>query len=174
MSASLMLLFELLYMKRLQCTGWNSAAVMTSVSSSMFAGLMSTMSWNVFNYCTDRNCIQGHSLKLRSLMSRFHRLIRRSSAETYVSWSELTEIEWMWYACAFAYTFRGTAAMMLSCTDMRGSRRFCWTIGAGSDLWPSRRLLSDTTRNDFSNTFHSLIVLSEDRRYGHMGYGGDA
>lgn len=44
MSASLMLLFELEYMKTLHCVGWNSAAVITSVSSSMFAGLMSTMS----------------------------------------------------------------------------------------------------------------------------------
>jgi hypothetical protein len=26
--------------------------------------------------------------------------------------------------------------------------------------WPSARFDSDTTRNDFSNTFHSLIVLS--------------
>ena len=43
-SASLMLLFELEYMNRLQCCGWNSVAVMTSVSSSMFTGLMSTMS----------------------------------------------------------------------------------------------------------------------------------
>jgi hypothetical protein len=44
MSASLILLFELEYMKRLQCCGWNSAAVITSVNSSMFTGLMSTMS----------------------------------------------------------------------------------------------------------------------------------
>ena len=44
MSASLLLLFELEYMKTLHCVGWNSAAVMTSVSSSMFTGLMSTMS----------------------------------------------------------------------------------------------------------------------------------
>lgn len=44
MSASLMLLFELEYMKRLHCVGWNSAAVMTSVSSSILTGLMSTMS----------------------------------------------------------------------------------------------------------------------------------
>ena len=44
MSASLMLLFELLYMNKLHCVGWNSAAVMTSVSSSIFAGLISTMS----------------------------------------------------------------------------------------------------------------------------------
>ena len=44
MSASLMLLLELEYMKRLQCVGWNSVAVMTSVNSSMFTGLMSTIS----------------------------------------------------------------------------------------------------------------------------------
>lgn len=36
------------------------------------------------------------ALKLWSLMLRFQRLIRRSSAEMYVSWSEFTEIEWMW------------------------------------------------------------------------------
>lgn len=46
MSASLMFDFELEYMKRLHCCGWNSAAVITSVSSSMFTGLMSTMSTN--------------------------------------------------------------------------------------------------------------------------------
>jgi len=45
-SASLILLFELEYMKRLQWKGWNSVAVMTSVSSSMFTGLMSTISVN--------------------------------------------------------------------------------------------------------------------------------
>ena len=44
MSASLMLLFELEYINKLQCCGWNSAAVMTSVSSSILTGLMSTMS----------------------------------------------------------------------------------------------------------------------------------
>ena len=44
MSASLMVPLELEYINRLQCIGWNSAAVMTSVSSSMFTGLMSTIS----------------------------------------------------------------------------------------------------------------------------------
>lgn len=43
-SASLIVPFELEYMNMLQCIGWNSAAVITSVSSSMFTGLMSTMS----------------------------------------------------------------------------------------------------------------------------------
>ena len=50
----------------------------TSVSSSMLAGLMSTMlkDWSVISMC--------------------HRLMRRSSAERYVSPSELTLIELMW------------------------------------------------------------------------------
>lgn len=44
MSASLMVPFELEYINKLQWLGWNSAAVMTSVSSSMFTGLISTIS----------------------------------------------------------------------------------------------------------------------------------
>lgn len=44
MSLSLMVPLLLLYIKRLQWTGWNSAAVMTSVNSSIFTGLISTMS----------------------------------------------------------------------------------------------------------------------------------
>ena len=44
MSHSLIVPLLLLYTKRLHSAGWNSAAVMTSVSSSMFVGLMSTMS----------------------------------------------------------------------------------------------------------------------------------
>ena len=43
-SASLIVPLEDEYMNRLHDSGWNSAAVMTSVSSSMFVGLMSTMS----------------------------------------------------------------------------------------------------------------------------------
>lgn len=57
MSASLMFDFELEYMNTLHCWGWNSAEVMTSVSSSMFTGLMSTMSTELsldFMYVRDR------------------------------------------------------------------------------------------------------------------------
>lgn len=50
----------------------------------MFAGLMSTM------------------LKLWSVTSRFHRLMRRSSADRKVCWSLLTLMLLMWYVCAFA------------------------------------------------------------------------
>lgn len=50
----------------------------TSVKSSMLVGLMSTM------------------LKLCSVISKFHRLMRRSSADRNVSWSLLTEMELMW------------------------------------------------------------------------------
>lgn len=44
MSHSRMVPLLLLYTNTLHWCGWNSAAVITSVSSSMFAGLMSTMS----------------------------------------------------------------------------------------------------------------------------------
>ena len=44
MSQSRMVPLLLLYTKVLHCCGWNSAAVMTSVNSSILAGLMSTMS----------------------------------------------------------------------------------------------------------------------------------
>lgn len=44
MSHSRMVPLLLLYTNTLHCSGWNSAAVITSVSSSMFTGLMSTMS----------------------------------------------------------------------------------------------------------------------------------
>jgi hypothetical protein len=77
-SASLIVPLELAYMNQLQLMGWNSAAVITSVSSSMFAGLMSTM------------------LKLWSWMFRFHRLIRKSSLLMNVSPSLFTEMLLMW------------------------------------------------------------------------------
>lgn len=44
MSASLIVPFELEYMKWLQLMGWNSAAVITSVNSSILTGLISTIS----------------------------------------------------------------------------------------------------------------------------------
>lgn len=62
----------------------------------MFAGLMSTM------------------LKLCSVISRFHRLILKSSADRNVCWSLFTEIELMWYVCAFANTRLQRAARSTS------------------------------------------------------------
>jgi len=44
MSHSLIVPLLLLYTNKLHSTGWNSAAVITSVSSSIFVGLMSTIS----------------------------------------------------------------------------------------------------------------------------------
>ena len=44
MSHNLTVPLLLLYTKRLHSDGWNSAAVITSVNSSMLAGLMSTIS----------------------------------------------------------------------------------------------------------------------------------
>lgn len=171
--------FELEKQNRLHETGWNSAAVMTSVSSSMLTGLMSRM------------------LNDWSEMLRFQRLILRSSALMYVSPSLLIEIELMWYACAFAYTLRGTAATIVSWYVILGSLRYgigCpvegsievvnddeappdgpengddgspgtdWSSGGGEGggalVAAAEPLFSATTLSDFSKTFHNLIVLS--------------
>ena len=115
-------------------------------------------------------------------MFRFHKLMRRSSADMYVSPSEFMLIELMWYACAFAYTLRGTAATILSWKAMRGNRNwgvcpfsanvepFCargellgWkseVLREPEDNDDADRLFSATTRSDFSKTFQSLMVLS--------------
>lgn len=154
MSASLIVPFELAYINQLQLVGWNSAAVITSVSSSMFAGLISTM------------------LKLWSWILRFHKLIRRSSLLIKVSPSLLTEMLFMWYACAFAYVLRGTAATTVSWCVILGSFNIDGSLkdkrgarGAPPPPTPAgvssvERLFSATTFNDLSNTFQSFIVLS--------------
>ena len=154
-SANLMVPFELAYINQLQLVGWNSAAVITSVSSSMLAGLISTM------------------LKLWSWMLRFQRLIRRSSLLMKVSPSLLTEMLLMWYAWAFAYVLRGTAATTVSWCVIRGSFRDDESlngIGGGRGAPPPvtapagvssfDRLFSATTLSDLSKTFHNLMVLS--------------
>lgn len=98
MSLNLIVPLLELYMNRLQCCGWNSAAVMTSVSSSIFVGLISTMSTQRIS---SKKLQTNHSiLKLWFEISIFHRLIRKSSADRYVSPSEFGDIELMWYACA--------------------------------------------------------------------------
>lgn len=83
MSASLMVPLELEYMNKLQCMGWNSAAVMTSVSSSMFTGLMSTISAKTACQVSRvmRQVHGEHLLKLSLDIPRFQRLTLKSSAE---------------------------------------------------------------------------------------------
>jgi hypothetical protein len=49
---------------------------------------------------------------------------------------------------------------MLSCCVIFGNRRCKGDNGVGRLLWPSQWFDSDTTRSDFSKTFHSLMVLS--------------
>lgn len=144
----------LAYMNQLQRWGWNSAAVMTSVSSSMLAGLISTM------------------LKLWSWIFKFQRLILKSSLDMNVSPSEFTDMLLMWYACAFAYVLLGTAATTVSWWVSRGNLRAAGLLNWGSGCWGCRsppmlgvdpscdRLFSATTLSDFSNTFHNLMVLS--------------
>ena len=51
--------------------------------------------------------------------------------------------------------------MILSCCVIRGSLKWVELEGAGIGRWPSKWFDSDTTRNDFSKTFQSLIVLSK-------------
>lgn len=77
---------------------------MTSESSSMSAGLMSTI------------------LNAASLACRCHKLMCRSSAERKVSPSQLTPIELMWYEWPLPYTRFGVAVTMTSCGVMRGRR----------------------------------------------------
>mmetsp|Transcript_47039 Transcript_47039/g.112064 ORF Transcript_47039/g.112064 Transcript_47039/m.112064 type:complete len:210 (-) Transcript_47039:360-989(-) len=121
---------------RLQWSGWHDAAVITSVSSSMLSGLMSTM------------------LNEVSETPRFHRLIRRSSAEMNVSQSELREMELMWYACPLENTRRWCAWMPLGV--VRGG------IASPFDPLPVMplRYVEMTSAGLWSCTFQSLIVLS--------------
>ena len=59
---------------------------------------------------------------------------------------------------------------MLSCCVIFGNRRCKGDNGVGRLLCPSQWLDSDTTRSDFSKTFHSLMVLSgqtiQDKHFG--------
>lgn len=80
MSASLMVPLELEYINKLQCMGWNSAAVMTSVSSSMFTGLMSTIS--------AKSCTSG-SLALRGCAENQ----RKTRTEALVGYSKVPKVD---------------------------------------------------------------------------------
>mmetsp|Transcript_25851 Transcript_25851/g.62797 ORF Transcript_25851/g.62797 Transcript_25851/m.62797 type:complete len:225 (-) Transcript_25851:333-1007(-) len=160
MSHSLIVPRLLLYMNRLHDLGWNSADVITSVSSSMLAGLMSTM------------------LNDWSLIDRFHRLMRRSSLLTNVSPSLFSAIELMWYACAFENTRRGAAATTVCFVCSRGTTRPPPGVGLLVPLAPVAPPPSPdddvldaapaappvsvvaTCFTFFSNTFHSFTVLS--------------
>ena len=87
------------------CVGWKLAHVITSVRSSMFAGLMST------------------TLNAPFAFSRCQRLTRKSSADKYVSPSELTLRELTWYACALPYRRRHFAPKTTSVERTEGNRR---------------------------------------------------
>mmetsp|Transcript_4467 Transcript_4467/g.11560 ORF Transcript_4467/g.11560 Transcript_4467/m.11560 type:complete len:217 (+) Transcript_4467:656-1306(+) len=153
-STSLTTPFEEECIRRLQWEGWNSAAVMTSESSSMFPGLMSMM------------------LKPTPPWLRCQRLTRRSSAEMNVSWSELIETELMWYACALVKMRRGCAMTRGPAFSMSGRRisteilpRACaWAAEAPAPESRCGRKASDensaTARVSVSWTRHSLTVLS--------------
>ena len=100
MSHNLSIPLLLLYTKRLHSFGWNSAAVITSVSSSIFAGLISTISFNIRKYWFKtfyfKIKLANNLLKLWLVISLCHRLIRKSSADMNVSWSLFNDIELIW------------------------------------------------------------------------------
>mmetsp|Transcript_6889 Transcript_6889/g.13276 ORF Transcript_6889/g.13276 Transcript_6889/m.13276 type:complete len:211 (+) Transcript_6889:473-1105(+) len=137
MSASLIEPLLLLQRKVLHCVGWHTAAVMTSVSSSMLSGLISTM------------------LNEVPLMSKFHRLIRRSSADRNVSLSLTSDTELIWYACPLANVLRGHAIMRRSLL-YKGSRKACREPPLGALVYCSTR----ATGRSRSRTRQSLTVLS--------------
>eukprot|EP00171_Calliarthron_tuberculosum_P019917 IDg19917t1 len=142
-SHSLTLPRELACMKMWQCSGWNSAHVITSVRSSMFRGLMST------------------TLKPAPPLCRFHTLTRRSSAERKVSSSDESAMELMWYACEFEYTRRGVAEITLPRLLTLGSTRFDASVLA----YLLRSSRKDASRGDWGDVgdealslLHSLCV----------------
>ena len=98
-------------------------------------------------------------LKLWSLFSMCHRLIRRSSADRYVAPSLFTEIELMWYVCALANTRRGLASTISSIGLNTGTRSDVIDEGSTGEPNSSRRL-KPSVRFRRSETFHSFTVLS--------------
>lgn len=103
-------------------------------------------------------CSRGHSLKLRSVISKFHIFIRRSSAEMKCSPSLFGSTEFTWYACAFAYTLRRLVATAVPATETCGNASvpLCGRI-------PSLTAFGTavvTFFSCFSRTFHNFTVLS--------------
>jgi len=98
-------------------------------------------------------------LKLWSLFSICHKLMRRSSADRYVAPSLFTEMELMWYVWALANTRRGLASTINSIGLNTGTRSDVSAIGSTGEPISSRRL-KPSVRFRRSDTFHSFTVLS--------------
>lgn len=74
------------------------------------------------------------------VISKCHKLMRKSSADKYVSWSLFTDILLMWYVCALAYTRLGDACWMrtiqiLSIKFTRTSTTNCMGTSRGTRNW---------------------------------------
>lgn len=67
-------------------------------------------------------------LKLRSVISRFHRFTRRSSVEIKVCRSELTEMELMWYVWALLNIRLAVASTIKSIGCSTGTWGLMWII----------------------------------------------
>lgn len=99
-------------------------------------------------------------LKLWSVISRCHRLTRRSSADKYVCWSLFTEMELMWYVWALENIRRGLASTMSSIGWNTGTLNRVMQDGSRV-MPPSSFRLNPAGRLSRSVTFHNLIVLSK-------------
>lgn len=119
--------------------------------------------------CVDRcfppfSNTKENSLKLRSVISKFHMFIRRSSAEMKCSPSLFGSTEFTWYAWAFAYTLRRLVATAVPATETCGKASVprCGRI-------PSLTAFGTaivTFFICFSRTFHNFTVLSKNRAMG--------
>lgn len=94
---------------------------------------------------------------------RFHRLIRRSSAEMKCSPSLLGSIELMWYVWPFANVLRRLEAIFVPVTDILGSTNSLLSLPPLIELFPAHA----NVFTFFSRTFHSFTVLSKDRNVMH-------
>lgn len=128
------------YINKLQLLGWNSDTVITSVNSSIFSGLISTM------------------LKQLSGLSKFHKLILKSSVEMKHSPSLFGEILLIWYAWALAKILLGYADRTDPEVVIRGIRNEFDETVVPPLAWDIFNW--ETAFNLFSYIFQSLIVLS--------------
>lgn len=87
-------------------------------------------------------------LKLTLLLSMYHKLMRKSSADMYVSPSLFVEMELTWYACALAYVRRGVATTVVSAHAREGI--FRPDTGTGPPYRPNSTFMDDTTLSCFS------------------------
>ena len=98
-------------------------------------------------------------LKLWSVLSRSQRFTLRSSAERYVQSSLFTEMELMWYVCAFAKILLGIASIEMSSWTFTGILS-CVIDSSSLNMPSSVTVLRLLYLRHRSEIFHSFTVLS--------------